>query len=138
MSSNVQEALGFTGLTYVDETPAKSPTVQAAAAKGVDVNASTMEPVPDNSPTNLLREIAATDPELAQAIDQQAKALIPEIRNLISTPEELKAAYQQEKENYRQMINTSNMTDQQLFVQLARIRSIEMFIELVQQRQQGQ
>jgi len=144
MSPDVRAALGSTGLTYVDQTagtsrtPATSPTVQAAAAQGVDVNASTVEPVPDNSPTNLLREIAASDPELAQAIDQQAKALIPEIRNLISTPEELKAAYQQEKENYRQMINTSNMTDQQLFVQLARIRSIEMFIELVQQRQQGQ
>jgi len=143
MSPDVLEALSSTGLPFVDQTAdnsqtSESPTVQAAAAQGVDVNASTVEPVPDNSPTNLLREIAASDPKLAQAIDQQAKALIPEIRKLISNTEELKAAYQQEKENYRQMINTSNMTDQQLFGQLARIRSIEMFIELVQQRQQGQ
>jgi hypothetical protein len=143
MSPNVREALGSTGLSYVDQTAGtsqtpKSPTVQAAEAQGVDVNASTVEPVPDNSPTNLLRELADSDPQLAQAIDQQAKALIPEIRNLISNTEELKAAYRQEKENYRQMLNTSSMTDQQLFGQLARIRSIEMFIELVQQRQQGQ
>ena len=143
MSPNVREALGSTGLSYVDQTAgtsqtSESPTVQAAAAQGVDVNASTVEPVPDNSPTNLLRELADSDPQLAQAIDQQAKALIPEIRNLISNTEELKAAYRQEKENYRQMLNTSSMTDQQLFGQLARIRSIEMFIELVQQRQQGQ
>jgi len=143
MSPDVLAALSSTGLTFVDQTAgtsqtSESPTVQAAAAQGVDVNASTVEPVPDNSPTNLLRELADSDPQLAQAIDQQAKALIPEIRNLISNTEELKAAYRQEKENYRQMLNTSSMTDQQLFGQLARIRSIEMFIELVQQRQQGQ
>jgi len=143
MSPDVLAALSSTGLTFVDQTAGtsqtpKSPTVQAAEAQGVDVNASTVEPVPDNSPTNLLRELADSDPQLAQAIDQQAKALIPEIRNLISNTEELKAAYRQEKENYRQMLNTSSMTDQQLFGQLARIRSIEMFIELVQQRQQGQ